>query len=152
MTNEHSKHNQEHNHHNHSEHDHSGHDHSGHDHSGHDHSGHDHSGHAQVFKKKFYISLIFGVPILFLAPMMGITLPFQFSFPGSDTVVAILATILFIYGGEPFLSGAKDELKSKNPAMMTLVSLGISVAYGYSMFAYFSNTFMSSNTHVMDFF
>lgn len=129
------------------------HHHNHHDHSGHDgHEGHDHSRHLQIFKKKFFISLFIGVPILFLAPLMGIELPFQFSVTGSDTLVVILATILFIYGGEPFLSGAKDELKDKNPAMMTLVSLGISVAYIYSMFVCASNTFFPNNAHVMDFF
>ncbi len=134
------------NHENHSNHD----DHASHD--GHDHGGHDHSGHAAVYKQKFFRSLILGVPILFLSPMMGINLPFQFSFYGSDVLVLILATLLFIYGGQPFISGAKDELKAKNPAMMTLVSLGITVAYVYSVGAFISNTFLVHNAHVMDFF
>ena len=141
---------------NHLEHmDHSKHmDHSGHgDHSAHgEHSGHDHSGHGTAFKQKFIVSLFFGVPILFLAPMMGVTLPFQFTFPGSEWVVAILATVLYFYGGQPFLAGAKSELKSKNPAMMTLISLGISVAYIYSMYAFVMNTVLGSPVHIMDFF
>ena len=141
---------------NHLEHmDHSKHmDHSGHgDHSAHgEHSGHDHSGHGTAFKQKFIVSLFFGVPILFFAPMMGVTLPFQFTFPGSEWVVAILATVLYFYGGQPFLAGAKSELKSKNPAMMTLISLGISVAYIYSMYAFVMNTVLGSPVHIMDFF
>lgn len=135
------------------EHDHS-HHHDGHNDHHHDHdddSGHDHHHHGD-FKKKFFISLLFGVPILFLAPMMGITLPFQFTFPGSDWVVLILATILFVYGGEPFLRGAVDELKSRRPGMMTLVAMGISVAYLYSLFAFYMNHFTAAEAHTMDFF
>lgn len=139
--------NSEENHHSH-HHDH-GHENHHHDHD--DHSGHDHHHHGD-FKQKFFISLLFGLPILFLAPMMGITLPFQFTFPGSDWVVLILATILFIYGGKPFLVGAVDELKSRKPGMMTLVSMGISVAYVYSLFAFYMNNFTAAEAQTMDFF
>lgn len=142
----------DHSRHNHEGHNHSGHDHSGHDHSGHDHAGHDHGDHAKLYKKKFFNSLIIGLPILFLAPMMGITLPFQFSFKYSEYVVAILATILFFYGGEPFLSGAKDELKAKQPAMMMLVSMGIIVAYVYSLYGFIMNHVLFRNIEIMDFF
>lgn len=48
--------------------------------------------------------------------MMGVNLPFQFTFPGSEWVVLILSTILFFYGGKPFLSGGKDEIATKNQA------------------------------------
>lgn len=119
---------------------------------GHDHSDHDHSGHAAMYKRKFFISLILGIPIMIFSPMMGVHLPFTFTFPGSEWVVAILATILFIYGGSPFLQGAKDELKEKKPAMMTLVSLGISVSFIYSLYAFISNTFFPDRGHIMDFF
>lgn len=128
--------------------DHSAHDHHG-DHDGHD--GHDHHHHGD-FKKKFFISLLFALPIIFMAPMMGIELPFQFSFPGSDWVVLILATILFIYGGEPFISGAKEELKARKPGMMTLISMGISVAYFYSLYAFYMNHFGAPDAYTMDFF
>lgn len=83
--------------------------------------------------------------------MMGVNLPFQFSFPGSQWVVMILATILYFYGGAPFLKGARDELKAKTPAMMTLISLGITVAYTYSVYAFIMGNIVSSQTHVMDF-
>src|SRR5699024_12480831 len=105
-----------------------------------DHSGHDHHHHGD-FKQKFLSSLFFGIPLLFLASMMCITLPFQFTFPSSDWVVLIFATILFLYGGQPFLSGAADELKARKPGMMTLVAMGISVAYVYSLFAFYMNHF-----------
>lgn len=140
--------------------DHSGHDqhkmnHSGKghgsDHHDMDSGGMDHSMHMGNFKQKFWISLILAIPIIVFSPMMGMQLPFQFTFPGSDWVVLILATILFVYGGQPFLSGAKMELKMKSPAMMTLIAMGISVAYVYSLYSFIANK-VNPNDHVMDFF
>ena len=114
------------------------------------HSGHAH--HHGNFKVKFFVSLIFAIPIILLSPLMGINLPFQFTFPGSEWVVLILSTILFFYGGKPFLSGGKDEIATKKPGMMTLVALGISVAYIYSLYAFYMNNFSSATGHTMDFF
>ena len=114
------------------------------------HSGHAH--HHGNFKVKFFVSLIFAIPIILLSPMMGVNLPFQFTFPGSEWVVLILGTILFFYGGKPFLSGGKDEIATKKPGMMTLVALGISVAYIYSLYAFYMNNFSSATGHTMDFF
>lgn len=111
-----------------------------------------HMAHMGNLKVKFFWSLVLAIPIIILSPMMGMELPFQFTFPGSDWLVLILATILFIYGGKPFLSGAKMELKDRSPAMMTLISLGISVAYFYSLYAFIMNHFINSNAHIMDFF
>ncbi|MCE5439793.1 copper-translocating P-type ATPase [Staphylococcus pseudintermedius] len=139
------KNNQEHHHHQHvheSHHPHSHHMH--HD----DHAHHHH----ENFKMKFFVSLIFAIPIIIFSPMMGVQLPFQFTFPGSDWMVLILATILFIYGGQPFLVGAKGEIASKKPGMMTLVTLGISVAYIYSLYAFYLNHFSDATGHTMDFF
>ncbi|PTK33916.1 copper-translocating P-type ATPase [Staphylococcus hominis] len=119
------------------------------------HASHHHSGHAHHhgnFKVKFFVSLIFAIPIILLSPMMGVNLPFQFTFPGSEWVVLILSTILFFYGGKPFLSGGKDEIATKKPGMMTLVALGISVAYIYSLYAFYMNHFGSATGHTMDFF
>ncbi|MEX6357991.1 heavy metal translocating P-type ATPase [Staphylococcus cohnii] len=120
-------------------------------HEGHDMHNH-HAHHHGDFKRKFVISLLFAIPIVILSPMMGIKLPFQFSFNGSDWIVLVLATVLFFYGGKPFLTGAKDELLSKKPGMMTLVALGISVAYIYSLYAFYMNHFSHASGHVMDFF
>lgn len=114
------------------------------------HSGHAH--HHGNFKAKFFVSLIFAIPIILLSPMMGVKLPFQFTFPGSEWVVLILGTILFFYGGKPFLSGGKGEIAAKKPGMMTLVALGISVAYIYSLYAFYMNNFSSATGHTMDFF
>ncbi|EGQ4068400.1 copper-translocating P-type ATPase [Staphylococcus pseudintermedius] len=115
----------------------------------HDDHAHHHHGN---FKMKFFVSLIFAIPIIIFSPMMGVQLPFQFTFPGSDWMVLILATILFIYGGQPFLVGAKGEITSKKPGMMTLVTLGISVAYIYSLYAFYLNHFSDATGHTMDFF
>lgn len=111
-----------------------------------------HMMHMGNLKQKFWISVILSLPILFLAPAMGVRLPFQFSFPGSEWVVVIFATILFVYGGEPFLKGAYYELKSKKPEMMTLISLGITTAYVYSLYAFIQNDLLNSKNHIMDFF
>ena len=121
-------------------------------HSNHNHDGMDHSMHMGNLKNKFFISLVLSIPIILLSPMMGMNLPFQFSFSGSEWLVLLLASILYFYGGMPFLKGAKMELQMKNPAMMTLISLGISVAYLYSLYAFWVNTILNSQTHVMDFF
>ncbi|WP_376716902.1 heavy metal translocating P-type ATPase [Enterococcus dongliensis] len=122
-----------------------------HEMNGHDHGDMDHSMHMGNFKQKFWLSLVLSIPIIILSPMMGIQLPFQFTFPGSEWVVLVLATILFIYGGQPFLSGAKMELKMKSPAMMTLIAMGISVAYIYSVYSFIANK-INPHEHVMDFF
>ncbi len=133
--------------------DHSKMDHSKMDHSKMDHGSMDHSMHGMGnLKLKFFVSLIFAIPVLLIAPMMGIVLPFQFSFEGADTVVMVLSTILFFYGGMPFIKGAQMEIQMKSPGMMTLISLGISVAYVYSMYAYLMNNIIGSHIHVMDFF
>jgi len=123
-----------------------------HDHGHGGHSGMDHSMHMGNLKPKFFISLVLTIPIILMSPMMGIDLPFQFQFAGSEWIVLILATILFFYGGQPFLQGAKMELSSKEPAMMTLISLGITVAYIYSLYAFVANNFFPQIDHVMDFF
>src|SRR5699024_3327291 len=104
---------QHHDHHNHTEHEH--HDHEGHDH--HDHGGgHEHHHHGN-FKELFLKSLPLGIIIMVLSPMMGVTLPFQFTFPYSDILVAVVSTILLVYGGKPFYQGAMDEFKQKAPGM-----------------------------------
>ena len=121
--------------------------HAGHDHSGH--SGHAHHHHGS-FKELFLKSLPLGIIIMFFSPLHGFKLPFQFTFPYSDIVVAILSTILIVYGGRPFYQGAADEFKQKKPGMMALVSLGISVSYLYSIYAVII-TYVASE-HVMDFF
>ncbi|RLQ89856.1 copper-translocating P-type ATPase [Planomicrobium sp. Y74] len=129
---------------------HAHHDHSGHDaHAEHDHGEHTHH-HHENFKKIFLKSLPIGIIILLLSPMMDVRLPFQFSFPYSDIVVAVLATILLVYGGKPFYQGAIEEFRQKAPGMMALISLGVSVSYFYSIYAVAARYVLGE--HVMDFF
>lgn len=117
-------------------------------HAEHDHSGHDH--HHGNFKELFLKSLPLGIIIMLLSPMAGFELPFQFTFPYSDIVVAILSTILIIYGGRPFYQGAVDEFKQKEPGMMALVSLGLSVSYLYSIYTVIAS--YVTGEQIMDFF
>ncbi|HGD6084418.1 TPA: heavy metal translocating P-type ATPase [Streptococcus agalactiae] len=151
-----------HSHHNHGDMDHSKHDHNEMEHSQMDHSNMDHSemdhgamgGHAHhhhgSFKEIFLKSLPLGIAILLITPMMDIQLPFQIIFPYADVVAAVLATILYIYGGKPFYMGAKDEFNSKASGMMSLITLGITVSYAYSLYAVAAR--YVTGEHVMDFF
>ncbi len=141
---------------NHKEHNHSemsGHDHKEHHHEEHSHhaehgskhqnhgSHNEHKGHANHhqhmiadFRKRFWISLAVSVPILFLSPLiqnfLGISSALQFN--GDKYFAFILSSFVFFYGGYPFLKGLADELKKKQPGMMTLIAVAISVAYFYS--------------------
>ena len=151
-----------HSHRNHGDMDHSKHDHNEMEHSQMDHSNMNHSemdhgamgGHAHhhhgSFKEIFLKSLPLGIAILLITPMMDIQLPFQIIFPYADVVAAVLATILYIFGGKPFLMGAKDEFNSKAPGMMSLITLGITVSYAYSVYAVAAR--YVTGEHVMDFF
>ncbi len=94
---------------------------------------HDHHAHMiDDFRKRFWISLVLTLPILVLAPMIQELLGYELRFPGDRYVQFGLATIIFFYGGWPFLKGLADEVRQKSPGMMTLIALAISVAYFYS--------------------
>jgi len=101
-----------------------------------DHDDHEHHDHHKMmiedFKRRFYISLIVTIPIIFLSPMVQGWTNIVINFPGSNYVLFALATFIYFYGGWPFLTGFKDEVKEKNPGMMTLIAMAISVAYLYS--------------------
>ena len=144
-------------HHHHGDMEHSKHDHNEMEHSQMDHSamghcamgGHAHHHHGS-FKEIFLKSLPLGIAILLITPLMDIQLPFQIIFPYADVVAAVLATILYIFGGKPFLMGAKDEFNSKVPGMMSLITLGITVSYAYSVYAVAAR--YVTGEPVMDFF
>ncbi|HEY4570824.1 MAG TPA: heavy metal translocating P-type ATPase, partial [Kribbella sp.] len=109
------------------------HEHGGHaNHSGHgDHSGHGgHGDHAAQFKDRFWISLLLAVPVVFFSAMfadlLGYTRP---DFPGAGLIAPVIGTIIFVYGGQPFLTGGWSELKSRRPGMMLLISMAITVAF-----------------------
>lgn len=103
-----------------------------------EHSGHSrskHEGHTiEGFKKRFWISIVITIPILILSPMIQhfIGLKEALRFNGDIYALFVLSSFVFFYGGYPFLKGLIDELKNKQPGMMTLIALAISVAYFYS--------------------
>lgn len=112
------------------------------DHNGEDHSGHvDHSGHEQMFRKKFWVSLILSIPVLFFSSSIQTWLGYNApEFPGSTWITPVFAVVVFLYGGMPFLKMAVPEIKNRQPGMMTLISLAISVAFVYSLAALFLPT------------
>jgi Cu2+-exporting ATPase len=99
------------------------------------HAGHsDHGAMVADFRRRFWVSLALTPPVLLLSPMIRhfLGLDALLSFPGSEIVVFALSTIVFFYGGWPFLTGFVAELRDRKPGMMTLIALAISVAYVYS--------------------
>jgi Cu2+-exporting ATPase len=97
---------------------------------GHEHGHGGHAGHADVYRRRFWITLILAVPVVVYSEMIqdwfGFTAP---RFPGDGLVAPVLGTVIFVYGGWVFLAGALDELRGRAPGMMLLVSLAISVAF-----------------------
>ena len=98
----------------------------------------DHTGHEEMFSRRFWISLILSIPVLLYSPMiqewLGFSMP---TFPGSQWITPVFSVIIFAYGGLPFLQMAVPELRNRQPGMMTLISLAISVAFVYSLAALF---------------
>jgi Cu2+-exporting ATPase len=96
--------------------------------------GHDH--HVMMiddFRRRFYVVLVLTIPVMLLSEMIQHWLNIHISFAGSRYLLLMLSSIVFFYGGWPFLKGLMDELKAKNPGMMTLIGFAISVAYIYSV-------------------
>jgi Cu2+-exporting ATPase len=96
------------------------------------HEGHNHQMMIDDFKRRFFVVTALTVPIMLLSEMIQHWLKIHFSFPGSQYVLLALSTIVFIYGGWPFLKGLVEEVKAKNPGMMFLIGFAITVAYIYS--------------------
>jgi Cu2+-exporting ATPase len=98
----------------------------------------DHSGHEQIFRQRFWISLALTLPVLLYSPMLqewlGFTMP---AFAGSQWIAPFFSGVIFLYGGVPFLRMAAVELRQRQPGMMTLISMAISVAFVYSLGAVF---------------
>ncbi|MDT0691403.1 copper-translocating P-type ATPase [Salegentibacter sp. F188] len=113
--------------------DHSGHSgHSGHN-PGHGETGHDH--HKMMiadFRKRFWVTLVLTIPILFFSPMIQEFFGYEFLLPGNPYILFALSSVVYFYGGWPFLKGFWSEIKKGAPGMMTLISMAISVAYFYS--------------------
>ncbi|MFB6353437.1 MAG: heavy metal translocating P-type ATPase [Halobacteriales archaeon] len=87
-----------------------------------------------MFRRRFWVSLVLSVPVVvfseFVQDVLGYTAP---SVPGSGLIVPVLSIVVFAYGGVPFLSMARVEVKNREPGMMLLISLAITVAFGYSL-------------------
>jgi Cu2+-exporting ATPase len=108
------------------------------EHTGHDpHGVHvDHTGHEEMFRRKFWVSLVLSIPVLLFSPtiqgFLGFSMP---AFPGSEWITPGFSVIVFFYGGLPFLQMAVPEIRNRRPGMMLLISLAISVAFVYSLAA-----------------
>jgi Cu2+-exporting ATPase len=116
-------HTKEHHHHHHKEHEHSSHQHGTH-----------HARMIKDFRSRFWVSLIVTIPILILSPMIQDLLGYQFALLSNADryILFTLSTFVYFFGGWPFLSGLADEMKKKQPGMMTLIAVAITVAWGYS--------------------
>jgi Cu2+-exporting ATPase len=99
-------------------------------HNKHDTGGHAH--HIQEFKRKFWISLALTIPILLLSELIQTWLGFTLTVPFQKEIVFLLSLIVYAYGGLPFLKGMAQELRKRQPGMMTLIGVAISVAFFYS--------------------
>ncbi|GFD80158.1 heavy metal translocating P-type ATPase [Tenacibaculum sp. KUL118] len=100
---------------------------------GHGQMGHDH--HKMMiddFRKRFWVTLALTIPILFLSPMIQDFFGYEFLLPGNPYILFALSSVVYFYGGWPFLKGFVSEVKKGSPGMMTLISMAISVAYFYS--------------------
>ncbi|WP_166979728.1 heavy metal translocating P-type ATPase [Microbacterium fandaimingii] len=100
----------------------------GHDHSGHE--GHDHSSHVAQFRRLFWAMLVLSLPTAFFSAMFASILGYSRpEFPGVDWISPVLGTIIFVWGGKPFLTGAVSELRSRQPGMMLLIGMAIVVGF-----------------------
>lgn len=118
------------------------HQHETHDSAGHrTHSGHggrvahDHSGMIADFRKRFWSSLLLTLPVLALSPMIQHALDVGegWRFAGDAYILSALSSVIYFYGGWPFLDGLRQEIAARNPGMMTLIGVAISAAYIYSL-------------------
>lgn len=99
------------------------------DHQVHQHG--EHAGHSTaMFRSRFWLTLVLSVPVVFFSPMVGHLLGFRApEFPGSAWIAPVLGTVIFLYGGAPFLKGGVRELRDRRPGMMLLISMAITVAF-----------------------
>lgn len=96
---------------------------------------HNHDHHGMMisdFRKRFLVTLFITIPILLLSPMIQDWFGFKILFNGSDYILFLLSSVVFFYGGYPFLKGLVQELRDRNPGMMTLIAFAITSAYIYS--------------------
>jgi Cu2+-exporting ATPase len=133
-------------------HDHAGDAHAGHDHAGDAHAGHDHAGdaqgghphgghtagthaghHTEQFRRRFWWSLLLTVPVVATSHMVMDWFGYELDFAGIEWVGPVLGSVIFWWGGWPFLEGGRREIRDRQPGMMLLIGMAISVAYVASM-------------------
>lgn len=86
-----------------------------------------------MFKNRFWLTLVLSVPVVYFSPMVGHLLGYMApTFPGSAWIPPVLGTAIFVYGGQPFLTGGLRELKARRPGMMLLIAMAITVAFAAS--------------------
>ncbi len=108
-------------------------DHSKMDHSKMGHGGHDHGAMIADFLRRFWVCMVLSVPVIALSPMFQNLIGYQLDFAYRNILVIGLATVIYVYGGWPFLTGLVGELRNRQPGMMTLVAVAITTAYVYSV-------------------
>ncbi|MDR6414941.1 heavy metal translocating P-type ATPase [Pseudarthrobacter sulfonivorans] len=93
-----------------------------------------HAGHSTaMFKNRFWLTLALSVPVVYFSPMVGHLLGYMPPmFPGSVWIPPVLGTVIFLYGGQPFLKGGVQELRNRQPGMMLLIAMAITVAFAAS--------------------
>jgi len=92
-----------------------------------------HSGMIADFKKRFYVVLVLTVPIMLLSKMIQQFMGVNWQFEGSQYILFVLSSVVYFYGGMPFLKGLVNEVKARNPGMMFLIGFAITIAYAYSV-------------------
>jgi P-type Cu2+ transporter len=124
-------------------------------HTGHEGYGVMHEGHITLMRNRFWVSLPLTLLVVLYSPMvqqwLGFTMP---AFPGSQFIAPVLGSVIFFYGGLPFLSMARQEIAQRQPGMMTLISVAITTAYLYSLgiFLFPPTDSMGMPMETMDFF
>ncbi|HEX4778427.1 MAG TPA: copper-translocating P-type ATPase [Acidimicrobiia bacterium] len=99
----------------------------------HQHAHHDHGSHADAFRRLFWWSLVLTIPIVVASPMVADWFGYSVDVPGAGWVGPVLGTVVFLWCGQPFLTGARDEVRARAPGMMLLIALAITVAYVASL-------------------
>src|SRR5690554_1163860 len=98
-------------------------------HEDHDHGGHGgHGEHAAQFRHLFWVTLVLAVPTTLLSEAFAMLLGYELP-PGVGAVAPVLGTVIYVWGGRPFLVGAVDDIRRRQPGMMLLVGLAITVAF-----------------------
>jgi Cu2+-exporting ATPase len=98
-------------------------------HAGHGDGGGGHAGHADMFRILFWRNLALAIPVLVFSEQVQEWLNYDWSFPGSQWIAPVLGTVIYFYGGKPFLTGGIAEARNRQPGMMLLIALAITVAF-----------------------